>query len=193
MNRSNNTIERTGKLSPCGVWLLAAVACILVPGCSTPDVNPSTPRPDTGYVDFYTDSDESLSWEIKRASESGGEMRKVFSEFKPVQGNILRLAAPAGSHRFEVWFLNRVTQGPQPVTVTVENRKVTPVHVTLAPIGTVTVESKVYGFRPSTRGYARGTKFVAEPNQAFQIGAVAGAAQTYQPKERMSYFSAQAK
>jgi len=193
MNRSNEAIERTGRLGLRGVWFLAAVACIVVPGCSTPDVNPSTPRLDTGYVDFYTDSDESLSWEVKRASEPGGEMQKVFSEFKPVQGNILRLAVPPGNHRFEVWFLNRVTQGPQPVTVTVANGKVTPVHVALAPIGTVTVESKVYGFRPSSRGYGRGTKVVAGQNQAFQIGAVAGAAQAYQPKERMPYFSTQPK
>lgn len=193
MNRNGETSKQTRKLSHRGVWFLTAVACIVVAGCSTPGVNPSTPRSGTGYVDFYTDSDESLSWEIKCASQPGGEMRKVFSEFKPVQGNILRLAVPPGSHRFEVWFSNRVTQGPQPVTVTVEDGKVTPVHVTLAPTGTVTVESKVYGFRPSTRGYARGTKVVAEQNQAFQIGAVASAAQGYQTKERMPYFSTQPK
>jgi hypothetical protein len=158
-------------------------------GCSTPNVNPPSPRANTGYVDFYTDSDLDLSWEIKCAGQSG-EMQTVFSEFKPVQGNILRLAAPPGTRQFQVWVMNQVTQGPQGVQAQIESAKITPVHVTFKTAGTNTVDRKVFGFRPSAKGYGRGTKIVSDQNEVLQIGAVAGAPLAYQPKERMPYFSA---
>ena len=170
----------------------AALACLGILGCSSPNVNPTHAHANTGYVDFYTDTDLSLSWEVKRASQPGAEMKTVFSEFSPVEGNILRLAAPPGSYQFQVWFINRVTQGPETVTVPVQGGEVTPVHVTLAPAGSTTVSSKEYGFRGSAKGYGRGTKIVTDPSQVFQIQAVAATPQAYQTKERMPYFSAPA-
>jgi hypothetical protein len=169
------------------------LAWLELTGCSTPNVNPPAPRAHTGYVDFYTDSDMGLSWEVKRADDRTGEMRAVFSEFKPVEGTILRLAAPPGNHRFQVWFTNQVTEGPQTVQVQVVDGKVTPVHVTLTPAGSTSVERKTYGFRGSTKGYARGTKISSDQSSVFQIGAVAGSPQAYGPKERMPYWSLTAK
>jgi hypothetical protein len=175
-------IQRAAVTALCLAWLDLT-------GCSTPNVNPTTPRAHTGYIDFYTDSDMGLSWEVKRADERTGEMRTVFSEFNPVPGTILRLAAPPGKHRFQVWFTNQVTEGPQTVEVQVADGKVTPVHVTLAPVGSTSVERKTYGFRGSAKGYARGTKIVSGQNEVFQIGATAGLPQAYGPKEAMPYWS----
>ncbi len=166
-----------------------SLAWLALAGCGTTNVNPPSPRANTGYIDFYTDSDLGLSWEVKRADERTGEMRTVFSEFEPVSGTVLRLAVSPGSYRFQVWFTNRITEGPQTVQVQVADGKVSPVHVTLTPAGATSVDRKVYGFRPSAKGYGRGTKIVSEQNEVFQIGAVAGSPQTYQPKEQMPYWS----
>ena len=175
-------IHRAAVAGLCLAWL----ACT---GCSTPNVNPPAPRADTGYIDFYTDSDMDLSWEVKQADERTGEMRTVFSEFKPVQGTILRLAAPPGNHRFQVWFTNQVTEGPQTVQVQVADGRVTPVHVTLTPVGSTSVDRKDYAFRGSTKGYGSGTKIVSGQSPVYQISAEAGMPQAYAPKEGMPYWS----
>ena len=171
------------------ICLLASVACLVSAGCSTPNVNPSAPRAKTGYVDFYTDSSMGLSWEVRRGSDDAGKMRTVFSDFEPVEGTTLRLAAPPGTHRFQVWFANQVTAGPQTVSVQIVDGKVTPVHVTLTPTGTTSVVGKDYEYRPTARGTRRVTKVVTDPNVVFQIGAVPGTPQAYQAKEQMPYFS----
>ena len=165
------------------------VTWLILGGCSTPNVNPPAPSAHTGYVDFYTDSDMGLSWEVKRADDRTGEMRGLFSEFEPVQGTVLRLAAPPGNHRFQVWFTNQVTEGPQTVQVQVVDGRVTPVHVTLTPVGSTSVERKDYSFRGSTKGYGSGTKIVSGQSEVFQIGAVAGSPQPYGTKEAMPYWS----
>jgi len=169
------------------------LVCLALTGCSTANVNPAAPRAHTGYVDFYTDTDMGLSWEVKRADDGAGEMRVVFSEFQPVRGTILRLAAPPGSHRFQVWFTNQVTEGPQTVQVQVLEGKVTPVRVTLTPVGSTSVQRKDYSFRGSAKGYGSGTKVVSGQSAVFAIGAVAGSPQAYGPKERMPYWSLEAK
>ncbi len=171
-----------------GLWLV----WICSTGCSTHDVNPPAPRADTGYVDFYTDSDLGLSWEVKRADDRTGELQTVFSEYKPVVGSILRLAAPPGNHRFQVWFSNQFTEGPQTVQVQVEDGKVTPVHVTLTSAGSTLVREKNYSFRGSAKGYARGTKISTEQGQVFRIGLAAGMPEAYQPKEKKPYWSVSA-
>lgn len=169
--------------------LVAVLACLVSAGCRTPNVNPPAPRVHTGYVDFYTDSDLGLSWKVKRGSNQGGQMRPVFSEFKPIEGNILRLAAPVGTHRFEVWFSNEVTTGPQVVVVEVANAKVTPVHVTLVPKGSVAVVGQSYEYRPTARATRRVTRVGTEEQEMFQIGTSAGTPQDYRLKERMPYFN----
>ncbi len=71
--------------------------------------------------------------------------------------------------------------------------KITPVHVTLTPVGTTSVERKDYSFRGSTKGYGGGTKIVSGQSAVLQIGAVTGSARAYGPKERMPYWSVEAK
>jgi len=168
-------------------WL-TGIGVVVIAGCVSPQVNPKVARGDTGYVDFYTDSDMELSWWVEREGESDQKMRTVFSEFKPIAGNILRLATPAGKHRFEVWFSNQVTTGPQAVIVEVANGKVTPVHVTLTSAGASSVQSQTFEYRPTPRATRRMTRTTATPQSAFHIGAVAQTPRDYQPKERMPYF-----
>jgi hypothetical protein len=172
--------------------ILSAAMGLCLSGCGTPNVNPATPRANTGYADFYTDSSLDLSWEVKRSNAPDGEMQTVFSEFKPVEGTVLRLAAPPGNYRFQVWFMNLATEGPETVEVHIENGKVTPVHITLSPSGTTSVNRKVYGFRPSAKGYGRGTKIENDESAVYRIAAVAEAGRVYLPKQQMSYFKAEA-
>ncbi len=174
-------------------FLTCAFALLLVAGCRSLDVNPSAPRTSVGYVDFFTESNLDLSWEVKWAKDQSGEMKKAFSQFAPVEGNILRLAAPAGTHRFEVWFVNEVTTGPKTVVVQVANAKVTPVHVTLTPAGSASIDNQSYEYRPTARMTRRVTRIITEQQQVFQIGAVATTPQDYQPKQRMPYFAPDAK
>ena len=153
------------RISSIGLLLLGS---LVFPGCSTSSPNPSHPHAHTGYVDFYTDSNMELSWEVKLFDAQTAELEKVFS-------------------------VNRVTEGPQFVDVQVENGKVTPVHVTLAPAGTTSVDRKVYGFRPSAKGYGRGTKVVTSGEDVFRMGLTAETPKPYQTKEKMPYWSLGAK
>lgn len=164
------------------------LVCLLGAGCSAPNVNPPAPKANRGYVDFYTDSDLNLSWRIKQGSATGTKLRPLFTEVKPLRGNILRLASPAGTYRFEVWFNNQVTSGPQTVLVQVANEKVTPVHVTIASAGSLSVSTRSYEYRPTARATRRVTRVGEQDQEVFDIGAVPGTAQDYRPKEGMPYF-----
>jgi hypothetical protein len=170
-----------------------ALAFVLVAGCRSADVNPPAPRAANGYVDFYTDSNQDLSWEVKWERDQAGKMKKAFSQFEPVESNILRLATPAGTHRFQVWFINEVTTGPQHVIVQVANGRITPVHVTLTPAGSASIDNKSYEYRSTARATRRVTRIATQEQQVFQIGAVAASPQDYQPKQRTPYFSPESK
>jgi hypothetical protein len=177
--------------APHRLMVICLLGTLVLTGCGTPAANPSKPHANTGYVDFYTDSPLDLSWEIKRGDQ--GELQTVFSDFDPVPGTVLRLAGPPGTHKFEVWVMNRVTEGPQSLDVSLEDGKITPVHVTLTSGGKASVDRKVYGFRPSAKGYGRGTKIVTDESAVYKIGAVAESPRTYQQKEQMHYYSAEPK
>lgn len=175
-------------LHPSAVAWLVLVA-LTSPSCSTPNANPPSARADTGYVDFYTDSDLELSWEVKRFDPRSAKLKMVFNQFQPVEGSVLRLASPPGRQRFQIWFINKVTEGPQAVEVDVENGKVTPVHVTLTQAGQTSVDRKSYVRRATVRGGRRAVNVATDEQGIYQIGAAAETAQTYQPKERMPYWS----
>jgi hypothetical protein len=173
------------------VCLMLVLAALCLAGCGSPNVNPSKPHANTGYVDLYTDSDLVLGWEVKRGAEQSTVMRTVFNEFDPVIGNILRLAAPNGTYRFQVWFINRLTTGPQTVTVQIINGKVTPVHVTLTSIGTSDVTTTTrYEYRTTVRATRAVPIISTGPQTTYQISLTAAAPQDYQPKEQTAYYAA---
>lgn len=116
-------------------------------------------------------------------------MHTVFAEYKPVQGAVLRLATPPGNYRFQVAFNNRATEGPQTTVVEVQNGKVTPVHVTLVPAGSVAVDSKTYEYRPTPRASRRVTRITSVEQQVLRIQLAPGSPRTYRQIERMPYGS----
>ncbi len=177
-------------MRPKPILLALALGSLVNAGCSTANLNPPAARANTGYVDFYTDANQELSWEIKRAREPGGKWKTVFSEFRPVKGSILRLAAPPGTYRFQVWFINLVTEGPQTVLVEVANGQITPVRVTLTPKGSALVQNKDLKLSPGPGRLRRGNRFSYESNQMFCIGLSAEFPQSYQPKEQRAYYQA---
>ena len=163
---------------------------LFLSGCAAPEHNPNSPRANTGYVDFYTESNLDLSWEVKRFDPQTDKPRTVYSRFDPAPANVIRLASPAGNQKFQVWFLNRATKGPQVVPVQVEDGKVTPVHIVLTKVGSTSVEQETQAVRGSAKGYGRRKKFTAEINRVYEIGALAQAPLDYRTKEQMPYWSA---
>ena len=122
--------------------LIFLIGVYLLTGCANPNVNPASARADTGYVDFYTDADDGLNWEVARFDSSSQKFTAVYSEFKPLPDGELRLALSPGNHLLRVTFLNRVVRGPAVLEINVVNGKVTPVHVVLTSDGVTEVESK---------------------------------------------------
>lgn len=169
-----------------------ALVTLVTAGCSTMDVNPPAPRVNTGYVDFYTKPDLDLWWEVK-GPNAKAEMQTLYREYKALPESILRLEAPPGTQRFQVWFSNLATEGPITVSVVIEDGKITPVRMTLTGASSTSALSKEYRFGGSAKGYARGTKVVSEQTEVFKIGAQPGTPQAYQPKKQMPYFSARSK
>jgi hypothetical protein len=176
-----------------GTFRWAATLLLVLAGCRSADVNPRVPHADTGYVDFYTDSNEELSWEVKWKQGQAGKWKTAFSQFEPPSGNILRLAAPAGTHQFQVWFINEVTTGPQDANIRVENGKITPVHVTLKPAGLANIDNTSYEYRPTARATRRVTRLTTQQQQVFQILLTPAAPQDYQTKQRTPYCSPEPK
>ncbi len=170
--------------------LSALSAIVLLSGCATP-VNPNPPSAaaNTGYVDFYCESDTALSWDVFRLEQESGKMKPAYSKYAPLPGNVLRITSPPGSQRFQVNIFNRAHRGPAQVTVDVENGKITPVKITLEYLGQASVDRQRYSFRGSAKGYGRGTKIVTELNDVVKIHAEMQALQPYQPREQVAYFN----
>jgi len=171
------------------IRFVPALLCVLAAGCASHDVNPAKPKATVGYVDFYTDSYQRLSWRVKRAEEQNGDMVEVFLKYTPLEGNILRLAAPAGTNLFEVWFMNQLTTGPEPVLVPVANGKVTSVRVTLSPTKSGVVRTETYEYRTTRRGVRQVARNSSADQQALEIDLAASPPQDYRPKEEMPYFA----
>ena len=174
-------------------WLCLLMVALALCGCSSLNSNPPSPHRNTGYVDFYTDSNLWLSWEVKRHDASAGKLRTVYSEFEPVQGSVLRVASLPGNHSFQVWFINRYTTGPRSIDVQVADGKVTPVHITLSPQGEVFTDRKEFRFGGSSKGYARGTKMVTVTGERYRIDAAPGDPRAYATREHMPYWTLEEK
>jgi hypothetical protein len=169
---------------------LLAGSCLFAAGCASRNVNPPVARAHTGYVDFYTDTDEELSWFVKELDVADPAGEVLFSEVKPLPGNILRLALPPGHYAFSIAFLNRIVLERAQLTVDVNDGQVTPVHVTLAESGTATVKSKETRAGGTYYGrFGRRTKFRSEEDPAYRVVAEARTAVPYAAKAQMPYYT----
>jgi len=165
---------------------LIGLAGLIATGCASTNVNPPTPRAQTGYVDFFAD-DENLYWQVDQV-EAEGKEKQVFSLFAPLQEHILRLAFAPGDYRFRVTFMNHAIRTPGTVEVEVRNGMITPVQVTLVDVGKALVQSKqVQGGATYFGRYGRNTRIRDNPDIMYQVDLVAGPAATYQLKAAMPY------
>jgi hypothetical protein len=165
------------------LWLILAAAMPCLPGCATRDVNPPHARPNTGYVDFTADAPGDLAWQVSRYDEGSRSFEPVYSELKPPQGGILRLAFPPGTCRLQITFLNRTVASPAEIEVQVHDGQITPVRVTLTDAGPVQVPTV-----ERVRGRFGGRyKHGDDASMSFQLSATAGPPATYHPKEQTSY------
>lgn len=119
-------------------FLALAVLGLLAGGCTSPNINPASAQPHTGYVDFYAVNADDLYWDITDVNRN----KKVFYEFNPVKEPILRLAFKPGHYQLRVTFLNHVITKPGVADVEVQDGMVTPVTVTLLPAGTALVKTR---------------------------------------------------
>ena len=168
--------------------LTLATLALFAAGCVSPNVNPPLARANTGYVDFHADYSAGLSWEVARFDERTRDFQRLFSEFEPPPGGVLRLAFPPGHYRLRVTFLNRVITQPAEVEVEVQDGNITPVRVTLTEAGVTFVQTKTASPGATAYGrYGRRTKIASDESVMYRLSAVGDAPVAYQPKERMPY------
>jgi hypothetical protein len=165
-------------------FLALAMLGLLAGGCASPNVNPASARPHTGYVDFYAVDADNLWWDVTDINRN----KKVFYEFGPVQEPILRLAFKPGTYPLRVTFLNHPILVPGVADVEVRDGMVTPVTVTLVPAGTVLVETKTTQTGGTYYGrYGRRTKIRDTEAVNYEVSAEPQPPLPYQPKAHMPY------
>jgi len=157
---------------------------LLAGGCASPNLNPASARPGTGYVDFYAVNADDLSWDITDVKRD----KKVFYEFDPVKESILRLAFKPGQYQLRVTFLNHVVLQPGACDVEVRDGMVTPVTVTLLPAGTALVETRTGQAGSTYYGrYGRRTKITSNEAASYEVSAEPQPAVPFQPRALMPY------
>jgi hypothetical protein len=165
--------------------LLALVVLgLLAGGCASPNINPASARPHTGYVDFYAVNADDLWWDITDVNRN----KKAFYEFGPVKEPILRLAFKPGTYQLRVTFLNHAILVPGTADVEVRDGMVTPVTVTLLPAGTALVETKTGRAGGTYYGrYGRRTKITNTEAVSYEVSAESQPPAPFQPKAQMPY------
>jgi hypothetical protein len=170
-------------------WLcgLAAILLLLA-GCSSPNVNPAAPKAKTGYVDFYVQTTNVLCWEVERKEPGASEFKTVYSELKPPDGGVLRLAFLPGRHQLCVTFLNRVIEQPAEIEVEVQDGRITPVCVTLTDAGSSAVKTVDINRGGTAYGrFGRRYKVGSDVTARYAITAKAEEPAPYQVKSKMPY------
>lgn len=166
------------------LFLLAAGVGLVVGGCASPNVNPASARPHTGYVDFYVTNTNDVYWDITDLKTN----KKIYYKFAPFEESILRLALAPGQYQLQINFLNHVIETPGMADVEVADGMITPMMVSLLPAGSVIVQSK--GLQAGTAMYGRsGQIMVTSHTEAasYDIDAEPQAQVPYQTKAKMSY------
>jgi len=162
--------------------------CLLTLSCTSPGVNPTVPRTNTGYVDFYSNSDTELYWAVERLDTGENTYKEIFSKMSSLKGGFLRLDFPPGHYQFRISFLNVPVVEPAMIAVDVKNGLVIPVLVELTQAGQSTVISKQTSIGASVSRRGRRTKITDFQAVTYRASASSQAEQPYRLKEQMSYF-----
>jgi hypothetical protein len=167
--------------------LAVALLTLLASGCASSNVNAHKADADAGYVDFYTDANLGLAWDVQEASADGGDFETLFSDVTPAAGNVLRLPFVPGRHQLRVTLLNRVVAKPVNMDVVVESGKVTPVRIFLTEAGSTVVVSKktIMGGTGSRSG--RQTDTQRDESTMYELSAIASPSLPLQTPEQMAY------
>ena len=164
--------------------MLAALA-ILAAGCASPNVNPPEPRSNTGYVDFRADAPGEFYWDVSQLEEGSQNSKSIYSECNPPEGGVLRLAFRPGLHRLRITILNRVVVTPAEIAVDVQDGKITPVRITLADVGAVSIQTRGFGTGHTLKNNRRQIEYGSSDSRQYELSAQAEPPRAYQPKEPM--------
>lgn len=165
--------------------LLAVSSALLAGGCASSNVNPAVARRDTGYVDFYVTITNDLYWDITDMASN----KKVFSQFSALGEPILRLAFKPGQYKFQVTFMNRVIAETGTADVDVRDGMVTPVMVTLEPMGAASVHNRNTEIGKTFYGrFRQRTRTTSTQTVNYKITAETKPPLPFRPKEQMPYF-----
>ena len=167
--------------------LLFLALLLTLAGCATSEVNPKVPRTKTGYVDFYVGTNAPISWEVSEFDPKRNDYKSVFSDIEPSPDRVMRLAFTPGHKRLRVAIINRVTKGPVPFEVKVDDGMVTPVHVSFAAAGSTRVKDKDILMGAKIKG-RRGIKVTYDVSAVYQVSVEPDTPKPYLVKEQMPYF-----
>jgi len=173
---------------PRTIPVLIATTLLLTFSCASPDVDPPQAKANTGYVDLYSPTDGELCWDVGAMKGNDEHFESVFSDVKPVDRDVLRLAFRPATLRLRVTFLNRVVTAPAVFECAVESGRITPVAISLTPVAQTTVVSKqtLIGGTPTGRG-GRQTKVNSQDTVRCNVSAEVGPTFPYQPKTQIHY------
>ena len=156
-------------------------------GCATSEVNPKVPRAKTGYVDFYVESEDPISWEVSEFAPKRKDYKSVFSDIEPSPDRVLRLAFTPGHKKLRVAIINRVTKGPVPFEADVHDGLITPVRVSFAAAGSTRVKDRDILMGAKIKG-RRGIKVTYDVSVVYQVSVEPDTPKPYLVKEQMPYW-----
>ena len=169
-------------------FLALVLATCFGAGCASPNVNPKLPRVNTGYVDFFADSEEDLYWEVRQFDASSQQFKTAFSTFHAPKDGFVRLAFPPGHYQFQITFLNQTIAQPALVEVEVLDSRITPVRVELNKAGVTTIQTKRTSVGGTVYGrYGRRTKIGGSEAASYKVTALPQPPQSFLPKQQMPY------
>ncbi len=163
--------------------LVTSALLLLLAGCATPEVNPSAPRTDKGYADFYPDPAREIYWEIDLWDAQASQFKSFYSKFGAPDHGILRLELAPGRHRCRITVLNLATKGPVQAEVEIVPEKITPVRVQYEAAGDTYVRS----VDDKLAHGGRRREVTDYQHQIYRLSAVAQAPEAYHPKQKMPY------
>ena len=173
----NNRHETKHKLVTTGLLLL------VVAGCATPEANPSVPKPNKGYCDFYSEPAGEIFWRIEQRDDQASQFKPCYSRFSPPEHGIVRLELAPGRRRFRINFLNMATEGPVEADVEIVAGKTCPVEVRRQ----ATRETFVRSVEDKVRHGGRRREVTDDQQQIYRLLASPQPPQVYAAKEKMPY------
>jgi hypothetical protein len=179
IQKHNTTIEPEPRRSSQARLVTFILFSAMWLGCASQNVNPSTARAHTGYVDIFDPEGRPFSWDIQDVRNQ----RSLYTEYNP-QSGIVRLALSPGTYELTINVMNAVITKPATVEVQIADGQVTPVRLRLVEDGTAQIDTKK---TPTPGRYTRRTKIIVEGEQSYRLEGDVLPSIPYIPKENVPY------